>query len=123
MGAVGGVAVQAGGVAPGLEKVVATDNFRAVVEPLRGGAFQSELVPGAQQTAVVLPVVVEVGVFVVESPVGDADDDIFARVGLRQPQARLHTVGAGIAAGAVQRWVHTLRDAVLQDFGTVVYHI
>ena len=123
MCAVGGVAVEPGGVATRLQQVVTAYNLRAVVKALRGGTFQTELVPGAQQAAVVLSVIVEIRVLVVESPVGDADNDILARIGLGHSKASLHTVRAGVHAGAVHRRENGLGDCVLQDFRTILQNI
>ena len=119
VGAVGAVAVEVRRVALGGEEVTMAADEGAVVEALRSGACQAEMVPCHIQAEVVAGHVVVVGVRIVEAPVGDADVDIFAgEGGVRGPfqaEAVLHAVRAGVEARTVALLLGNLvRDAVLQ---------
>ena len=78
----GGVAIKARRVATDRNQLLAGGEFGAIVKSGRGGAGEFEMVPSAQNTVVVVTVVVEVGVHIVEAPVGDSDNHVLACIGL-----------------------------------------
>ena len=123
MGTMGGITIEAEGVALRGDEVVAVGVFGAVVKACRCGSSHAELVPGLQDTAVVLAIVVVVGVRVVETPVGDADKNTLAGVGLGQPETAVHTVGAGIVARFVQQRLDGTCLAVYQHFCALVEQV
>ena len=92
---------------------MATHYFGTIVIPLGSGAFKSELVPSAQQTAIVGTVVVVVGMLVIESPIGDAYQHILACIGAGQSETLLYTIGTGVDTCAVHGGEDFLRNAVL----------
>ena len=117
MRAVCGIPVKTKRVAFGLQQVVAVFKHSAVVEAGRGGTRQFKLVPCPQQAAVALAVVVEVGMRIVKSPVGDANQHPLASIGLWQSRTGMHAVGACVVAYAVQRREYRVGHAVLQYIG------
>ena len=125
MGAVGPVAVEVRGVAFGFYEVGVAGDEGAIAQALIGGGGLgvAEVVPGVVDTPVVAVACVEVGVGVVEAPVGDADIHARAVVAVvdRQADAGFHLVGAGVGACVVHHGAaYGVRDAVALDVGVGV---
>lgn len=109
MGAVGAVAIEAGGVAFGVEDFLVGLVFSAVVEAVGSGTREFEVVPSAFDAGVGSAVEVRMGI--VEAPVGDADKHPFAVEGHGETEAVVDAVGAGVDADPIEHGGHLMGDA------------